>query len=651
MDGWKRFTGLLRADFKSKLGLAVIAWYVLGMFCLLFSMKMTIPTGEMRSLYVGAGNTSFFAAMILFGIAMGAGAFRFLYSESKTDLYFGLPFTRNHLYVAGVLDNFLIFAVPLVLCRLLFFRISLSMGYSEYEDSAASVWAGCAVLVLGFLFVMNLSLLAFLLAQNTGYRIGLLALFLFGPGTGIRLWEKMLKALVPSFYRSEVLERLKGYLSPLALLGNAAGIHEYADGAYWTLGSHLPYILCLAAAVVILFLINLGVFAIRPAERQSGMFTFRFVEYLVRYGCMALAVLWLVGGLQVFSSGGDPIVVMVIGVLTGVPVVHGLLNIVIGFDARKFLTGKWHLLAELLVMTVLLSGFLLWGARGGKIPPKEDIQSMAVALTALRSSDDSDRILENMQLTGEELSASYDWLHAFSEEKAGREAAYEVLVKYKLQNGKTKYFKYQLPWHALDGFEGIFGQESFKEGAYEALRMDSPKYFEVQWTNGLESYTLDLDEEGRQDLLEAYRQDLQSLTFEEICQQAPIGKLTFVSTKNQGDVSGYIYPGSDNILTYMSQLGIDADRRVSDYELTKIVVDSYMLTEGLLYDVRYLESEKTVTDSKKVTQMSQTLFVEDFCVDPLLHAMDRDTEFIVYYRDSAGRTVNSVKCLAYSREQ
>lgn len=272
---------------------------------------------------------------------------------------------------------------------------------------------------------------------------------------------------------------------------------------------------------------------------------------------------------------------------------------------------------------------------------------MAVALTALRSSDDSDRILENMQLTGEELSASYDWLHAFSEEKAGREAAYEVLVKYKLQNGKTKYFKYQLPWHALDGFEGIFGQESFKEGAYEALRMDSPKYFEVQWTNGLESYTLDLDEEGRQDLLEAYRQDLQSLTFEEICQQAPIGKLTFVSTKNQGDVSGYIYPGSDNILTYMSQLGIDADRRVSDYELTKIVVDSYMLTEGLLYDVRYLESEKTVTDSKKVTQMSQTLFVEDFCVDPLLHAMDRDTEFIVYYRDSAGRTVNSVKCLAY----
>lgn len=96
----------------------------------------------------------------------------------------------------------------------------------------------------------------------------------------------------------------------------------------------------------------------------------------------------------------------------------------------------------------------------------------------------------------------------------------------------------------------------------------------------------------------------------------------------------------------MSQLGIDADKKVSDYELTKIVVDSYMFTDGLLYDVRYLESEKIVTDPDNMTEMSQTLFAEDFCVDSLLHAMNPDTEFTVYYRDSTGRTVNSVKCLA-----
>ena len=79
----KRFTGLLREDLKRKLGMIAAAWYSMGMLCLVFSMKTTVPTGEVRSLYVGPGNTSFFAVMVLFGILMGAGAFRFLRSEPE----------------------------------------------------------------------------------------------------------------------------------------------------------------------------------------------------------------------------------------------------------------------------------------------------------------------------------------------------------------------------------------------------------------------------------------------------------------------------------------------------------------------------------------------------------------------------------------
>lgn len=151
MDGWKRFSGLLREDRKSKLGMILAVWYVLGMFCLLFSMKMTIPTGEMRSLYVGAGNTSFFAAMILFGIIMGAGTFRFLYSESKTDLYLGLPFTRSQLFIVGTLNNFLIFTIPTVLCRLLFFGylslwaiVSMRIVWLRYGQAVLCLfWGFC----------------------------------------------------------------------------------------------------------------------------------------------------------------------------------------------------------------------------------------------------------------------------------------------------------------------------------------------------------------------------------------------------------------------------------------------------------------------------------------------------------------------------
>ena len=65
--------GLWREDLKSKLWMIVAVWYLMGMLCLLFSAKMTIPEGEVRSLYVGPGNTSFLAVMILLGILMGIG--------------------------------------------------------------------------------------------------------------------------------------------------------------------------------------------------------------------------------------------------------------------------------------------------------------------------------------------------------------------------------------------------------------------------------------------------------------------------------------------------------------------------------------------------------------------------------------------------
>lgn len=655
MDAWKRFPGLLREDLKSKLGFVAASWYVLGMFCLLFSMKKAVPAGEIRSFYVGAGNTSFFLSAILFGVIMGAGAFRFLYVQSKADLYFGLPFTRSQLFTAGILNNFFIFSVPLVLCRFLFFKISLSMGYCEYEDNIFCVWMGCLVLMVGFLFVMNLSMLAFFLAQNTGYRIGLLALLMLGPDAGIRLSEKMLEALSPSFYRSEFLDLLKRYVPPLSLLENAAGVKEYVDGVNWKAGDHLSYLLVMIGGTGILLCINLIIFNIRPVERKSGMFTFRFVEYLVRYSCGILAALWFTGGLKVFSGGGNPVVVMMISLVMGVPVIHGLLNMVIAFDAKKFFTGKWNLLAEFLVMAVALGGFLFWGKMGSQIPKERETVSMAIALTDLGSGDDSSQVLENMCLTGEELSRAYDWLELITGYESNsaplvEERTYEALVKYELQNGRTKYFKYRFPGSGLEGFGEVFDQEGFKRGTYEAFRMDSLKYYEVRWTNGLENYTLDLDEEERRDFLKAYQQDLEELTFEEVCRQIPVGRLTFASAKNQGDVSGLLYPGYDKTLTYLSQLNINTDKKVSDYELTQIVVDKYMSTEGFLYDVRYLESQKTITDQIKMTEMSLNLFPEELWIDRLQDHVGRDMEYFVTYRDSAGKTVKKVKCLALGKE-
>lgn len=639
----KRLFGLWKEDLKNKLWMIVAVWYSFGMFCLLFSAKITIPTGEARSLYVGPSNTSFFAAMIVLGILMGAGAFPYLRTEQQSDLYLSLPFTRNQLFVVGYLNNFLIFSIPAVICRLLFFRISLSMGYSRYEDSVFSVWMGCLVMIVGFLFVMGLSMLASLWTRRVGYMGGLLVLFLFGPGAGLDLAEKMLEMFVPSFYRSETLEMLKGYLSPLLLLKNVTGIEEYADGFYWMLDEHLPYLRYLAVMVLLLLLVNLLFFKARPAERKSGAFTFRIAQWFVRYACVILAVLWFVDLLQIFSFGIFSWAPVIAGVLIGVPLVHGLLNMVIACDAKKFLSGKWHLLAETVTVFLLIGVFSLWGRWEETVPAKEDVASMAVALPALGSGDDIEQVLENMRLTDEAMFAAYEWINEDYGEKA---SDYEFLVKYEEKNGNKKYCKYRLPWYALDGFETVFAGQEYKEGTYQGLRLDSMKYYEIGWSNGIESYTLDLKEEERQDFWEAYREDAGRLTFLDIRWQMPIGRITFASTKNQGDVTADIYPGFTNVLLLLEEYGIEGTKGIGDYEITKIVVDKYLLTEGLLYNVNSLEWKKTITDEESVKELAKVLFCEELCEDYLLNEKNLQMEFTVYYRDSDGRTVNHVKCRA-----
>ena len=333
-----------------------------------------------------------------------------------------------------------------------------------------------------------------------------------------------------------------------------------------------------------------------------------------------------------------------IAVLFGVPVLHGLLNMILAFDARKFVSAKWHLLVEFCVMLLVLGVFSAMGSRSGRMPAVEEIESAAVVLPALASGGDSEQALSRMKIEGDGLADTYAWIREICEEKSDAENFHDIVVKYHLKNGRTAYYKYRLPIYAIGSFGDIYRQEAYKKGTYDVLCLDSVKYCEVRWTNGMEQYTLDLNEQERQVLWEAYCTDLGGMTFTEIRTKTPIGQLTFASTKNQGDVSGYIYSGFSKTLAVLSDYGIHAGKKISEYEITKIVVDRYMMQDGLLYNVRYLAAQDTVTDPEKIAELSETLSIEDFCVDQQLNLKDQNTEYTVYYRDSAGQTVRRVKC-------
>lgn len=649
----KKFWGLRKEDLKSKLWQILLVWYCLGMFCILFATKMTLPLGEVRSLYVGPGNTSFFAAMCVFAVLAGLKSYPYLSSDRGADLFFSLPFSRKQLFAAGCLDDLLIFGVPLIVCKLVFCALSLSMGYSRYEDAGASVLTSCAVLILGFLFIYQLTLLAVLTTQNKGHGAGALLLLLLGPDLGLYLAERMMQIFIPSFYRSAGLELLKKILSPVSLLKNAAGIEEYVDGSFWILEDHLLYILLLAAGGVLLTAINAVLFCKRPVERKRGVFTFPAAEWLFRYGCMILAALWLLQASQAFAVSGVSWGMAVWAILLGVPLVHGLLNVLIASDGRKFISGKWHLLGSYFVICLLTAVFALTGSLEEKMPERAELASAAVVPTAIESGDEADRALEVMRIKEKELDEAYDWLVEYcgrQEAAATRETiysqAYELLVRYDYRSGAVKYRKYYLSRAEMEDFERIFAGEAFKTGMYESLRLENMKYYEIRWSNGPETYMLDLGEGERESLLAAYQEDLRQLSFEDFRQEVPVGSLTFCSTKNQGDVTAYVYPGFLKTLELLTQDGIPARKGIGDYPVTEIVVERYGVSDTLFYTIRSLEWRKEITDENVIAELSQDLYYEGFCLDPLLNEKNPYLEFAVFYRDSQGKTVNSIACRA-----
>lgn len=638
----KTFWGLQKEDIKNKLWQILFVWYCLGMFCVLFSMKTTLPAGEVRSLYAGPGNTSFLAAMFVFAVGMGVNGFPYLFSERKADLIFSLPFSRKQLFAAGCFNDFMIFAVPAVVCKVVFCALSVSMGYSRYEDAKASVLASCVVLILGFLFVYHLTLLAMLVSQNRGYGAAVLAVFLLGPDLVLYLAERMLQIFIPSFYRSEGLELLKEIFSPVSLIKHAAGTEEYVDGAFWILRDHLLYIGVLAAAVILLTMVNCFLFCKRPVERKRGVFTFKAAEWLFRYGCMTLAVVWFLQALQVFAIDKISWKLVVAAILLGVPLVHGLLNVILSLDGGKFISGKRHLFGGYLLLTILTAVFALAGRTEEGLPKREALTSVAVVPTAMESGADSDAALEVMRVEGEELDEAYDWLS----KNCGDGGTYELLVRYDFRSGAVKYRKYEVPAEAMEEFGNIFACRGFKDGMYESLRLEEMKYYEIRWTNGLETYRLDLDEAEKENLLAVCQKELRALSFEDFRQQVPVGSLTFCSTKNQGDVSAYLYPGFKETLDLLEQYGIPAKKGVGDYPITEIIVEKYGESDTLFYRLRSLEWRKEVTDEEAAKELAQALYCEEFCIDPLFHKMNPYLEFTVLFRDSQGKTVNSIACRA-----
>ncbi len=642
MKSLKMFKNLLIEDLKSRLWVVFLVWYILGMLCLLLATKASIPPGEPRSLYVGPGNTSFFYASLLIGFVCGAAGFSYLLSDKKADLLFSLPFSRSQLFSASYLNSFFIFAVPYIFCKILFLRISVSMGYTKYSEAAAGMGWGCIIVILGYLFILNLVILAVLLAQNWGYALGIALLLLFFPRFVIYVINQVLNTFFLSYYKSEILTKLLEHLDPIMLYRKAAGLEEYADLFNWSVKPHLSYILVLAIYTIIFSIVNYLIFCSHPVERNGRMLTFKISEHILRYFCIVPAVIWIVCKLQALALHGSSIVLAAIGILFGTLVMHGMINIILSFNAKRIAAERIKLLIEIFCISVLFCALWGTGRVKTKMPELQEIDSMAIAFLPIDSGNDADTVLEQMQLEGACMERAFNWVKGNRTDEVSD--SYEVLIKYEKKNGISQYRRYYIDGTAINDFNNIYQSEMYKKGVYPVLMLDSLHNYDIEWSNGMESYVLDLNEQEKQTLWNAYKEDLIRLSIQDIKNMVPIGRLTFKSTKGRDDRTGYIYANFTGTINQLESYGIEAEKSISDYQIIKVIAEHYKVTYELLYSCKAIDWQNVITDKEAIEELAPGIFCEEFCVDNELNEKNKLLHLIVYYRDSAGRTFRTVNC-------
>lgn len=611
----------------------------------MFATKATIPTGEVRSLYVGPGNTSFFVAMGVFGVMAGIFGFRYLYSVEHAELVFGLPFSKRHLFWAEYGNMLLIFVMPCIVCRFCFFQFAVSMGYVEFGADTMAMWQGVFVCILGFLFFFQLTVFAMLVVQNMVYTIGVLLFLVFAPIFTGKVGDGILAHFFAGLYCSVFWERIKEYLSPITLYQNAAGISDYVDGSDWKWSEHASYIWVMISVVLFLTVLNSILYRKRPVEPKQNRITFHWVEILLRYICVLLGTLWLVNGLQFFALNHFSVGLAIAGAVIGVFLMHGIVGL------AMHSTGK-HLFLELGMAMILLLCFFIAGKETQVMPEVENLSNLSIVLPAIDSGADSDRALSEMTIEGDALKEIYEWIdeNCVQQKEVERNALADmnmVLVRYEELSGKEKYCRYYISKENIARFQTVFAKEAFRESMFPVLALQNMNYFEIHFDDGVEEYQLDLNEAEKEALLEAYREDFAALSFTDFANEVPVGRLDLCSTKNQEDVSGYVYPGFVRVGALLEAYGMRVEKGMQDYDLTKIVVNEYEITPGLLYEVKGLTDRSETDSAEFLESMAETLHSEELCVNRELAdvSVNELIKYQVYYRDSEGKTVGCVECL------
>lgn len=555
--------------------------------------------------------------VMILGVVLAAEYFSYLHSRKKTDFYFSLPIKRGRQFVMGILVSFGIFIIPCLLAAGLEIVIGYATGHAGTLFLMNMFWRTiCKILCFAAMWV-TMSLAMIVTGNLTVAFLGLGAFCSYIP-----IFIRYLFPLYQGFFYETYVEpyrALEGmwyYFSPVSLATGVAG--RYFN---WVLNEHLSYMIGIIVFTLVIGGLSYCLYVKRPAEAAGRAMAFEKANASIRFATVIPLALYFGFLLSELSGNYGSKVWIIIGIVMGVILLHGIVESIFNFDLRKMFSKKKQMLLTLACCLGFVIALQLNVDRfDSYIPEEAEVERIefSVANDRMNFYNVSNKKEENAGVSGEHVSSVLKMventiaLDNDIDSYNKKEALGRLLVKYHMKNGKVKSRQYNsfdtLSEENRALLDSVMATEEFKKDYYGVYDLDLSKIEKLEYYNGYDSTTIWIDEKETQQLIDVYKKELSALTFTEVETIERVGAIQ-VEHVDELQENYYIHSNFKETLDFLKSVGIDTSSPLDDASIISVeFYEEYFegeLEPGMLVD------DQAILEELKSQFIVQQLYGEE----------------------------------------
>ena len=218
-------------------------------------------------------------------------------------------------------------------------------------------------------------------------------------------------------------------------------------------------------------------------------------------------------------------------------------------------------------------------------------------------------------------------------------------VCYYMPDGSTRYRSYPLSREQVEMFAGVYETDEYRQIAYPAVTLEDVSGDRFTWEDGVKDTALQITGDQKEELLNAYREDVSELRMEQLEEALPCGYVRVKSSKNGEITDMFVYPFFERTCNLLGEYGIDTEKKLGDYEVESIqemetlpAAGTDGLSSGGTHMNYYEQADEIETFKKK-------LIPDELDIQPLLYPLDHSSDIDASVVDDETNSIIHVSCV------